>query len=159
MPKIKHSARKASVGSSARAAHGAGSDNSQERGRPFKRAAKRPTRRTISSSEGSDYEEEIEYEEQEEFVEVRKNLPNPSTRRPSYNPSPLPDQPQGDARRISLEPPPSLGREIKDSTKVAKSAYLKFRRDTEQFSVCVIPWTHVFTQMFRQTFSPLSLFG
>ena len=50
-------------------------------------------------------------------------------------PSPPPNQPPGDALRISFEPPPSLGHEIKDFTLVSKPANLKFRRNVNQFSV------------------------
>ena len=70
-----------------------------------------------------------------EYVAVRQTDPKPGTRGPSYMPSPPPEQPAGDARRISLEPPPSLGREVTDFTKKPKSAYFTFRRDVNQFDV------------------------
>ena len=50
-------------------------------------------------------------------------------------PPPPPAQPEGDARRISLEPSPTLGHEVKDFTKVPKSSYFTFRHDVDQFSV------------------------
>ena len=62
-------------------------------------------------------------------------MPKPGTRRPSYIPPPPPEQPEGEARRISLEPPPTLGREVKDFTKVPKYSYFTFLRDVNQFSV------------------------
>ena len=44
-------------------------------------------------------------------------------------------QPQGDARRISLEPPLPLGRNIKRFNEVPIASYLMLRRDIDQFSV------------------------
>ena len=111
-----------------------GSDDSQERLRPRKQAGKQPVYEDTSSPEGSYYEEEMEYEERAEDVVVRANVPKPGTQKPSYMPPPPPNQPPGDARCISFEPPPSLGHEIKDFTLVSKAAYLKFRRDVDQFS-------------------------
>ena len=135
MPKIKHTARKNSAGSSARAPPGEGSDDSDGPRRPFKRVARRPPPELHSLSDGSDFEDELAAEERVEHVAARKTMPKPGTRRPSYMSPPPPEQPEGEARRISLEPPPTLGREVKDFTKVPKSSYFTFRRDVNQFSV------------------------
>ena len=50
-------------------------------------------------------------------------------------PPPPPAQPAGEARRISLEPPATLGHAITNFTTLAKSSYLTFRRDIDQFAV------------------------
>ena len=131
MPKIKHTARKNSAGSSARAPTGTGSDDSDVPRRPFKRLARRPPPQPRSSSDGSDFEDELAAEDRGEQPTVRKTMPKPGTRRPSYMPPPPPEQPEGEARRISLEPPPTLGREVKDFTTVPKSSYFTFRHDFE----------------------------
>ena len=110
-----------------------GSDDSQERQRPRKRADKRPVYEGSPSPEASDYEEEMEYEERAEYVAVPTR--HPSSRRPTYMPPPPPVQPNAEGRRISLEPPQLLGRALKDFTKVPKAAYFKFRRDIDQFAV------------------------
>ena len=86
-----------------------------------------------TSRDMSNYDEDMEYEERAEYVVVRANDPKRGTRKPSYMPPPPQNQPPGDARRISFEPPPSLGREIKNFTLVSKPAYLKFHRNVDQF--------------------------
>lgn len=135
-----------------------GSDDSQERLRPHKRARKQPVYKDTSSPEGSHYEEEMEYEEWAEYAAVGENAPKLGMRKPSYMPPPPPNQPPGDTRHIYFEPPPSLGCEIKDFTLFSKPAYLKFCRDVDQFFVSMTRWILVFVPMFRQTFSPRSLF-
>ena len=50
-------------------------------------------------------------------------------------PAPPPDQPHADGSHIPLEAPQLHVRVLKDFTKVPKPAYLKFRRDVDQFEV------------------------
>ncbi|KAI4997209.1 hypothetical protein ZWY2020_052551 [Hordeum vulgare] len=138
MPKIKHTARKNSAGSSVHAPPGTGSDDSDGPRRPFKRVARCPPPQLHSSSDGSDFEDDLAAEDRAQQVATRKTMPKPRTRRPSYLPPPPPEQPEGEAHRISLEPPPTLGREVTDFTTVPKSSYFTFRRDVDKFSVCLI---------------------
>ena len=85
-----------------------------------------------TSPEGSDHEEEMEYEEHDEYVVI--TIRPSGCRRVTYTPTPPLSQLNEDGLRISLDPPWSLGRVIKFFTQVAKLAYLKFRRDVDQFS-------------------------
>ena len=73
--------------------------------------------------------------EQPEYVAVRTTAPKPGTCRPTFKPPPPPVQPQGDARRISLQPPLPLGRNTQRFNEVPIASYLKLRRDVDQFSV------------------------
>ena len=73
--------------------------------------------------------------EQPEFVTVRTSAPKSGTRKPTFMPPPPPVQPQGDARRISLEPPLPLSHKVKRFNEVPIASYLKLRRDVDQFTV------------------------
>ena len=57
------------------------------------------------------------------------------SRRASHMPAPPPDQSHADGRHIPLEAPQLHGCILKDFTKVPKPAYLKSRRDVDQFEV------------------------
>ncbi|KAI5021703.1 hypothetical protein ZWY2020_058433 [Hordeum vulgare] len=50
-------------------------------------------------------------------------------------PQPPPAQPAGEAHRISLEPPATLGRDIANFTTLGAASYLTFRRDVNQYEV------------------------
>ena len=71
MPRTKHSARKQVTGGPSRPSRCGGSDDSQERDRPRKRAAHPHSSPSDSSSEESDYEDELEDLEQPEYVAIR----------------------------------------------------------------------------------------
>ena len=73
--------------------------------------------------------------EQPTYVVVRTSAPKPGTHQPTFKPPPHPEQPQGDARRISLEPPLPHGRIIKRFNEVPIASYLKLCRDLDQFTV------------------------
>lgn len=135
MPKTKHSARKQVAGGPSRMSRRGGSDDSHERACYRKRAARPHSSTSNSSSEGSDYQDELHDLEQPEFVAVRTSAPKPGTRRPTFKPPPPPVQPHGDARHISLEPPLPLGRHVKRFNEVHVASYLKLRRDVDQFTV------------------------
>ena len=109
------------------------SDDSQENQRPCKRGGKRPVIEESSSSEGPNYEEEMEFEERGVHMVV-STRPRGS-RRATYMPAPPQTQPNVDGRHIPLEAPQLHGRVLKDFTKVPKPAYLKFRRNVDQFKV------------------------
>ena len=128
MGKTKHTARKTVVGSSSRIPMNAGSD-SDEPIRPFKRTARRsPPRRSPSPSPSDDadpdFEEELAAEELPQPVARRSKL---GSRRASYMPQPPPAQPEGEARRISLEPPAMLGRSITNFTTLGAASYFTFQ--------------------------------
>src|SRR4051812_9085384 len=107
MPRDKHLARKPAEGASSRGSRRDDSEDSQERARPHKRVARRPVRCIETSSKGSDFEDELAHEEEEDFVRRPSHVP------PRPPPSP---QPQGEPCRISFEPPHPVGREVKDFT-------------------------------------------
>ena len=135
MPRTKHSACKQVTGGPSRMSRRGGFDDSQERARPRKRAAHPRSSTSASSTEESDYEDELEEIEEPTYVAVRTTAPKPGTRRPTFKPPPPPVQPPGAARRISLEPPLPHGRIIKRFNEVPIASYLKLRRDIDQFSV------------------------
>ena len=135
MPKMKNSARKQVTGGPTRSYRRGGSDVSQQRARPQKRAARPHSSSSNSSSEASDYEDELEDLEPALFVGVRISAPKLGTRRPTFQPPPPPVQPHGDARHISLEPPLPLGRHVNRFNEVPIASYLKLRRDGYQFTV------------------------
>ena len=60
MPKTKHSARKQVTGGPSRMSRRGGSDDSHEQALPRKRAAGPHSSTRNSSSEGSDYEDELD---------------------------------------------------------------------------------------------------
>ena len=113
MPKVKHSARKEVTGGIACPSRRGGSDDSQEHARAKKRVAPPRSPTSDSSSEESDFVDELTAMEREDFGSSHTAAPKPGTRRPTFKPPPPPVQPQGDARHISLEPPLSHGRKVK----------------------------------------------
>ena len=122
MPKIKNSARKQVTGGPARSYHRGGSDDSQERAHPQKRAAHPHSSSSNSSSEGLDCGDELEGVEPAPFVGVRVSAPKSGTRRPTFQPPPPLVQPHGDALHISIEPPLPLGRHVKRFNEVPKAS-------------------------------------
>ena len=154
MPRVKHAARKDVAGSSARAPTGTGSDSEGQR-HPFKRTVPRPPSPQLPSSsdgDGSDFEDELAAEDLAEQPADRRSMPKPGTRRASYMPPPPPAQPAGEARRISLEPPATLGREVTNFTTLAKSSYLTFCATLINSLSYVTLRTHVSTHTSRRTF-------
>ena len=155
MPRTKRSACKQVTGGPSCPSCPGGSDDSQEKGHPWKRPAHPHSPASDSSTEESDYEDELEHMEQAEYVAVRTTSPKPGTRRPTFKPPPPPVQPQGDARRISLEPPLTLGRKIKRFNEVP---ILSFVVMLTNFRLLATLRTIVFALTSRQTFLPLSSF-
>ena len=131
MGKTKHTARKNVAGSSSRTPMNTGSE-SDEPHRPFKRIARRSPSPSPSDDADPDFEEELAAEELPQPVARRSKL---GSRRASYMPQPPPAQPEGEARRISSEPPATLGRNITNFTTLGAASYLTFRRDVNQYEV------------------------
>ncbi|KAM3212686.1 hypothetical protein ACQJBY_065625 [Aegilops geniculata] len=153
MVKTKHTAHKNRGGAFARASHRGGSDDSQEHQRPRKHAGKRPVIEESSSSEGSDYEEEMEYEERGVHVVV---LSRPrGSRRATYMPAPPPDQPNVDGHHIPLEALNFMGVSSRISPKCPSLHNLSSGATLINSKWFKTLWIIIFAPMFRQTSTPL----